>query len=845
MTRTLLRHARLWPLALIFLLCATPAFAAEDLALPAPPFSSDTLRDDGSALLTNPANLTFTPGVNAGLGAHITSASHEHNGAYTFATYTAPFRLSLGAGLAARFGDARGMTGFASLGWGAGPFGAALRYRVYQAATHPQHGKSTSDLALVYRPASFVSISAVFTNLWTPKIGADDRLYREYRIENGWRMPNGRLAGAIQWSANDIGLGYNHWLTVLFEARLARGVHFFASGSGRITSATTAAAQADENMKFHAGLALQTSALQSDIGMHVHHGSEDSANLGASMLLQYRSTPRESATHPSGQLLKIALSGAIDERPVRRLFSKNPDSLSDLLMQLRKAETSHQLDGVYLHLNGVKAGVAQLWELRKALDAIRARGRHVVVYLEDGGLRDLYLAAAGDYIMASPAFVSQDAGLKVERFYIADLLEKFGIEAMFVRIGDYKSAVETFTRNTPSPEADEALHAYMRDVWAVIGRGLCENRPASACREGEFPLQRAITADTLYALRWVHALGYEDELRERLRHHFKRQLKAVQSSDVLEDENERWDPQPHIAVLHIDGPLVGDKSGTNVLTSKPFTGAASIEAAAKQIADDKEVRAVIVRINSPGGSVFASDEIHRALTLLQRKGLPLVYSFGDAAASGGYYVAALQAPIFAAPTTVTGSIGIYTGTFSVDQLLSNAGVTRHTESLGGPSKLYTGRAWNDAEIEWMRDSIQHGYDRFRKLVATGRQMSLEEVEAVAQGRIWSGTEAHQRGLVDHIGGFMDAYDALCNAMHRCQRHPYPIKHFGQTVSFKLPLALAGVFGVSAHETEVTEIRAILEQSGVSTIFEPLLTLLPARAKEPRADLGGIFRVTFD
>lgn len=845
MARTPLRHARLWPLILIFFLYATSAIAAEDLGLPAPPFASDALRDDGSALLTNPANLTFSPGVNAGLGAHVTSALTGGDGAYTFATYTAPFRLSLGAGLAARFGDARGMTGFASLGWGAGPFGVALRYRVYQAALHPQHGTSTSDLALVYRPASFVSFSAVFTNLWTPKIDAGDRLYREYRIENGWRMPNGRLAGAVRWSADDIGLGYNHWISVLMEARLARGVHLFASGSGRVGSATSSAANAADDMKFAAGFALQTGALQSDIGMHANNGSGDSANLGASMLLQYRSRPRESATHASGQLLKIALSGTIEERPVRRLFSKNPDSLSDLLMQLRKAETSHQLDGVYLHLNGVKAGVAQLWELRKALDAIRARGRHVVVYLEDGGLRDLYLAAAGDYIMVSPAFVSQDAGLKIERFYIADLLEKFGIEAMFVRIGDYKSAVETFTRNTPSSEADEALHAYMHDVWDVISRGLCENRPASSCQDGKFPLDRAITADTLYASRWVHALGYEDELRERLGHQFKRRLIAVQTSDIIEDKHERWDPQPRIAVLHIDGPLVGDKSGTNVLTGKPFTGAASIEAAAKQIAEDKEVRAVIVRINSPGGSVFASDEIHRALTLLQRSGLPLVYSFGDAAASGGYYVAALQAPIFAAPSTVTGSIGIYTGTFSVDQLLSKAGVSRHDESVGGPSRLYSGHAWNDAEIEWMRDSIQHGYDRFRKLVAAGRNMSLEDVETVAQGRIWSGSKAKQRGLVDHIGGFMDAYDTVCGAIDRCQRDPYPLKHFGQVVSLKLPFALAGVLGVDSHETGVTEIRAILEHSGVSTVFEPLLTLLPARAKEPRADLGGIFRVTFD
>lgn len=845
MTRSRSRAFIAWAFCIALSLCTLPAHAGEDLGLPAPPFATDSLRDDGSAILTNPANLTFQPGVDVGLGAHLSSKPNLDDGAYAFVNYTAPFRLSLGAGVAARVRDARGMTGFVSLGWGAGPFGMALRYRIYQAARHPLHGTSTSDFALSYRPTSFVGFSAVFTNLWTPKINAADRLHRGYRIENGWRLPNGRFAGALQWSADDIGYGYNHWLDVHIEARIARGFHLFASGGGRMTSANSEAANLSNDLRLSAGIALQTSALSTDIGTHALAQRNAATNVGASLLMQYRSTPRQSATHPRGQLVKIALSGNIHERPVRRLFSANPQSLSDVLVLLRKVERSNQVEGVYLHLNGVKAGVAQLWELRKALDAIRAHGKHVVVYLEDGGLRDLYLAAAGDYIMTSPAFVSQDAGLKVERFYIADLLERFGIEAMFVRIGEYKSAVETFTRNGPSPQADAALHAYMQDVWDVISSGLCENRPLAACRTGGFPLHQAITADSLYASRWIDAHGYEDELPERLAAHFNKRLTAIPPSQLLDDRYERWDPQPHIAVLHIEGPLVGDKSGTNILTGQAFTGAGSIEAAAKDIREDSAVRAVIVRINSPGGSVFASDEIHRALTLLQRTNLPIVFSFGDAAASGGYYISALRAPIYAAPTTVTGSIGIYTGTFSVEHLLSKVGIGRYPERVGGPSKLYNGEAWTEEERQWMQASIQHGYDRFRKLVANGREMTLEEVESMAQGRIWSGKAAKDNGLVDHIGGFLDAYDAVCTPIARCANDPYPLKHFGQVVSLKLPMALAGALGVGAEDAGPQEIRAILEQSGVSAVFEPLLTLFPARAKEPRADLGGIFRVSFD
>lgn len=824
---------------------ATPAWASRDLGLPTPPFASDTLRDDGSSLLTNPANVTFRPGVDAGLGMRLSSELQVGDGVYSYVNFTTPFRLSIGGGVAARFLDDRGMTAFGSIGWGAGPLSMALRYRVYQAEKDPMHGVSTSDFGLTLRPASFVAISGVITNLWTPKLATGERLEREYRIENGWRLPCGRFGAAIQWTGRSYGEDYHHFLGGHADLRVARGVRLFASATGLVAEGNDASGFRPSRFTFQGGFAIQSGALSSEVAAHTVDIPNSTNALGASALFRYSSTPNAPIVYRSGGLLKVALSGNLSERPSQQLLGPDSKAFTDLLMVLREAQSSPQLEGVYLHLSGVKAGVAQLWELRRALDAVRNSGRRVAVYLEQGGLRDLYLAAAGDFVMASPAFFSSDAGLRVERYFLGDLLEQLGIGATFVRVGEYKSAVEMFTRNGPSEAADAALSAYVEDVWNVISKGLCENRPNSACPQGTFPVDRAISSDTLLASKWVDELGYEDEFTQRLAERFKRQYHPVTADQLTDPQTERWGHARRIAVLHISGDIVDGKSGVNPLTGAVFTGARTVENAVRAIKASNQVRGVIIRVDSGGGSAFASDEMLRAIRSLGSAGLPVVVSFGDAAASGGYYVAAFPTKIFAAPSTVTGSIGIYAGTFSIDTLLQNIGVNRSSDAVGGPSKLFSGRSWTEEDLAWMQASVNHGYRRFTDLVAEGRSMSAEEVEAVAQGRIWSGKAAYANGLVDSLGGFMDAYDSLCSSLGSCSKQPYPLEHFGQIFSLSLPGALSSVLRIDTENMGAGDLRSALEQLGLSGIFGTIAPLLPTRPNEVRADLGGVFRVHFE
>lgn len=821
------------------------AEAASDPELPAPPLASDTLRYDGTSLLTNPANMPFSQGVDMGLGMRLTTDNQRGDGVYGYAQVTTKFRLSLGAGVAARVGHDRGLTGFASIGWGTGPVAIAVRYRVYQATEMAIHGTSTSDIALTWRPTTFMSLSGVTTNLWTPTLRDGDRLHRAYRVESGWHVPNGRFGAALQYHARNDNDAYDHYLGLHTRFRVARGVQIFLSSMKRVAGPSPDQALHSSDFQIEGGLMLQAGHVASELGFHTLRPVGEASTFGGSALFHYRDKSNAPVHYDTGRVLNVTLSGKLSERASKSLFDGQKTNFSDVMMQLRTARDSPQLQGVYLHLGGVELGVAQLWELRRALDDIRAADRHVIVYLERGGLRDLYLAAAGDYIMASPAFISEDAGIRVQRVYIADLLERLGIEAQFVRRGDYKSAVETFTRNEPSAAADKNLHQYIEDVWTTLTQGLCSGRPNAACPHGQFPLDQLITADSLHASQWIQTIGYEDDLAEHLVEHFGQRILPIPQAALQDDRYERFTRPSTIALLVIDGDLVSGKSGANFLTRQSFTGTASIEEAIKTIRQDAHVKGVIIRINSPGGSLFASDEIRHAFEKLQKSKLPIVFSLGDMAASGGYYVTTVDAPVFAAPTTLTGSIGIYAGTFAIQQLLERVGVHTSQDAFGGPAKLFSGRTWTDEDIAWMEASMDKGYDRFTTLVGSARDLTAEDVERVAQGQIWSGKAAKQHALTDRLGGLLDAYDALCADLRGCASDPFPLQRFGERKGLPLPHAILKQLPLSNQEDATTALSKLMEQMGISTVMAPVLSMLPSKAREARLDSGGQVIVQFE
>lgn len=838
---TLLRAATL-AAVVVAPLSVAHAQRGNDYYLPETPYQSGALRDDGAAVLYNPAGAAFQRGWEAGLGLRLTNHATVGDGVYGYTSYTAPFGLSIAGGLVARTADYSGVTGFVSAGYRAGAFAAALRYRVYSADDGgPMHGMSTSDLGLVWRPASFMALSLVVDNLWEPRRADGFRLGRVYRMESGWRLPNGRFGTGIEATFHEKGAGspeLSKWdLAWNARATVLRGFDLFAAagmnvGGDRLSPTVSA------------GLTIHQGRLASEMAFHVHPVDGGQNLYGGSALFRVVQRPAAPLSYTQKGLLKIQLSGSVHERPSKGFLTQGGEpAFTDILMDLRRAATHPQLEGVYLHLSGTKLGVGQLWELRQALDGVRAAGREVVVYIERGGLRDLYLAAGASLIMTSPSFVAEDAGMMAERIYLGDFLARFGVEATFVRVGEYKSAVEMFTRSTPSAEADESLVAYIQQVWSVIAHGLCEGRAASSCPGGRFPVHAPINARTLEASHWSDGVGYEDELPQRLRQHFGVSYQAVDRSVFTTFRSERWGQQPSIAVIHINGSIAAGTSGVNPLTGAPYTGSRSIEREVRQILDDASIKGVIVRVDSPGGSAFASDEMLRALAGLRRAGMPVRISFGNAAASGGYYVSAFDAPIYSAPTTVTGSIGIYAGTFAIDDLLSSVGVNRVYNSVGGPAKLFQGREWSTDELAWMQASVDFGYERFVSLVADARGMTTEQVDAVARGRIWSGRDALARSLVQHEGSFLDAYTSLCRDIRACRQEDLPLRHMGKGMGLVLPTPLAAAMGIDAAGAVGTWTR-LLEGLGLQGTLREMVAIFPERAGELRYDLGGVLDVNF-
>ena len=819
------------------------AWAQRDLGMPAPPFQSDTLVDDGTSILNNPANAAFQPGAEAGLGLRLTTHGHPGDGYYGYGSWTAPrIGFNVSGLLGVRTGTMAGLTGAASIAWGKGPIAIGLRYRVYSHDTlEDYNGLHTSDVGLTLRPWNALALSLVIENLWNPTLHDDLNVGRGYRIGIATRTLHRHfMMGAsaafypdpVQ-SRRDLGLE--------LRSDLSSVVALFATGKLHLLED-----EGYSDWSAAAGLSVRFGHIAVDGGAQLAGapGVGDQRGFGGAGLIRYIANPRGPIQQSDGLLLRVQIDGRLDERPARGFFTQDRKAFVDYLVELRTVAEDDRFAGVYLHLDGVALGVGQLWELRQALDAVRQKGKRVVVYLERGGLRDLYLAASADFIMTAPSFTASDSGLAIERIYVADLLERIGVHANFLRVGEYKSAVEMFTRGEPSEHSDEALAAYLNVVWDELSRGICRGRPTTSCPQGRFPFNEPINADTLLAQGWSQRVGYEDELRVALFRALGKNFTPISWEDAT-GIDAYWRARPEIGVIHIDGMIMEGGSGANPLTGGSFTGDAGIERAVRAVLADHNIKGVIVRISSPGGSAFASDEMLRSLQLLHQRGLPVRISMGNEAASGGYYVTAFPTKIWAAPTTLTGSIGIYAGTFEIDDLLSSLGVHRQWDRLGGPARLFRGRAWTDEDMHFMQSSLDFGYRRFVQLVADARDLTFDDVDARARGRIWSGVDAKDRGLVHELGSFLDAYDDLCREIPACRRAPLPLRHMTEDRALPLPAPISMALGAMGLGDDETHLTHLVESLGLRGPLSLLFALAPQRAGELRQDLGGGVFVRFE
>jgi protease-4 len=441
-----------------------------------------------------------------------------------------------------------------------------------------------------------------------------------------------------------------------------------------------------------------------------------------------------------------------------------PATFIPLLRNIEKAGTDSRVTGVLLKPQGIRAGWAKLEELRSALEKFRQQNKKVIAVLGQGGAREYYLATVADEVILSPTGFLDLKGMRAEVSFFKDMLGKVGIQADLEHIGRYKNFSDQFTESQMSDAFREATTSMLDAVYdnLVETVAAARERTAEEIRD-RFEQEGPFEADRALEIGLVDELAYEDEVWKRIEEENPEQkpkrmemraYSRVPRSDVGLNGGER------IALVYAVGSITNGKDSFDPVFSGKTMGSDSLTEVLKTVSEDESTKGVLVRIDSPGGDAFASDEIWRAMMLLREK-KPLVISMSDLAASGGYYMAATGDPIVAQPGTLTGSIGIIYGKLNLKGLYDKIGVQKEIIRRGPYSAMDSDYGpYTPAERERVRALMDDFYQDFVAKVAEARMMTVEEVDQIAQGRVWTGEQAKDNGLVDELGGLDTALGIL-------------------------------------------------------------------------------------
>ncbi len=467
---------------------------------------------------------------------------------------------------------------------------------------------------------------------------------------------------------------------------------------------------------------------------------------------------------PRPLVVEVAVKSDAEYAPAP-LFSTEPRTpFLDLLLTLRALERREEVTAVLLSFGDTDLGWAQAAELREAVGALRAAGKEVHAWLPVGDTRSFSVAAAADRIYTAPAGGLLLTGMRGELLYAGELFDRLGIKAQFVAVGDYKTAPELFTRKGPSRAARQVQDSLMDDIYDRVvghiarGRGMTPQRARAMIDEGPYTANNAVDAGL------VDEVVHYDEFDEVMRKAFGERVRFERAQELLDERDPRWGVLPAVGVLYAIGNITDGRSVVNPFTGAASTGAQTFIEAARALRLDSSVRSVVLRIDSPGGSVTAADAMWRELTRLA-EAKPLFVSMGDVAASGGYYVAAPGREILASPDTITGSIGVFTGKFDLSGLYYTLGLNKAVFLRGKRAGLLSdATSWTDDERDAVRKAMDTLYDLFLERVADGRSnLSKAQVGPLARGRVWTGQQARACGLVDRPAGFLTAIDLAARA----------------------------------------------------------------------------------
>ncbi|RKX20197.1 MAG: signal peptide peptidase SppA [Candidatus Zixiibacteriota bacterium] len=601
--------------------------------------------------------------------------------------------------------------------------------------------KNIYKIGLLYRPKPIISLGLVIDNLNRPKF-AEKTLERLYTLGVGLRPLGSKFTFSID--------GYLHEKDDLGEIE-----SLFRLQIKPVPKIILAADYRTDGF-FKVGLAYALN--QAETGVSSRFSESDF--LGGSFYYNQGPVTRTESIFSDKRIGKVKIDNSLTEEVrARGFFRPRRVPLLRILENIQKATDDPGIVGLFLDIENFPLGFASAQELRSAITKFRASGKKVVAFIDVAGNLEYYIASTADEVYLSPSGYLELKGLKAELIYLAGTLEKIGLYADFVSIGQFKTAPEILTRKTMSEAESLQTSVLLDDLYnqmifdIATNNGISEEKLKSLIDTGPFSPKSAISAGL------VDGLVFKDEILKNSGVYFSRKYNFEELSQKYKYEffTDYWSEPARIAVVYANGDMVGKHSHDEPFIGRTM-GEETIASALRKARTDKDIRAVVLRIDSPGGDVFATDEIYRELKKIKDK-KPLVVSVGDVAASGGYYIACIGDDILMMPGAITGSIGIFMGKLVASGLYDKVGANKVILKRGKHADIRTDwRSLNKEEKELVYKQLSEFYDDFISKVAGWRKMPKSRVDSLGQGRVWSGQRAVEIGLADSYGGLLEAIE---------------------------------------------------------------------------------------
>lgn len=615
------------------------------------------------------------------------------------------------------------------------------------------NGAPTFDLSFLYRPSNWLSIGGNIRNLFTPDVGPGPlSRYWEAGVAIRPLLDNRLTLSAdvlLEESSNIVSMRYQ------LESTVVNGLVLGINATHALNTSQTSP---DFSLRFFLTLHFGSQSATMAGGVDLNNsGSSPARFSGGSIALGLRNIGHKPLLPPSQVIPVLSLGGTLPER--NRSFGSSaaggPVFLSYLLA-LRRFERDPNVRVLLLRLGGIRAGLAKVQELRNALQRIRKAGKTILVYMEGASLKSYYLASVANHIFFHPAGTLFMSGLSSQRIFLAGTLQDLGIKAEFIKRGKFKTAPNRFTHKDFSPSDRKATHSLLGDLFQQVVEGMASSRKIKKAKVMSWFKHGLFTAQDAKKFGLVQQLIHWDQIGGKIARLLRVRLRLDGRYFYRRTQRKRWRGYPRVAVIHVDGVISSGRNFDDVLFGQHLSGSFTLVRMLERVRYDSSVKAVVLRVDSPGGSVIASDRIWRAVKLLKRV-KPVVVSMAGVAASGGYYIAAPATRIFASPGTITGSIGVYAGKFDFSGFFRKLGANPAIIKKGPAADLYSAvRPFSSVHRKMMERNIGQTYLSFLKKVAKGRKLKLAAVKKVAAGRVWTGRQAKKVGLVDEIGGFLDA-----------------------------------------------------------------------------------------